>query len=53
MGKADRAVELLITSDDIRRGLLADEMHEINAERKKLGDSLWEQAAGEARGTYG
>ena len=49
MGKADRAVELLLTPDDSRRSALADEMHEINTERKNLGDTLWEEAAGEAR----
>ena len=50
MGRADKAVELFTTSDDTLRESLADEMHEINQERKKLGDALWEQAAGEARG---
>ena len=49
MGKADLAVELLTTEDGARREALADEMHAINQERKKLGDSLWEQAASEAR----
>ncbi len=49
MGKADRAVELFVTSDGSRREALADEMHQINGERKKLGDALWEQAVDEAR----
>ncbi|OQY32384.1 MAG: single-stranded-DNA-specific exonuclease RecJ [Spirochaetaceae bacterium 4572_59] len=49
MGKANLAVELLITDDSGKRETLADEMHSLNQERKKLGDSLWEEAAGEAR----
>ncbi len=49
MGQADKAVELFITTDDARRSELADELHELNQERKKLGDSLWESAVEESR----
>jgi len=51
MGQADKAVELFITSDDGRRAELADTIHELNQERKKLGDSLWDGAVEEARGS--
>jgi len=49
MGQADKAVELFITEDDALRGTLADAIHELNQERKKLGDSLWDNAVEEAR----
>jgi len=49
MGQADMAVRLFITEDTAERESLADGMHTLNQDRKKLGDTLWEQASGEAR----
>ena len=48
MGQADKAVRMLLTDDDDERIKLADELHELNQERKKLGDSLWDAAVKEA-----
>ncbi|MDC7234886.1 MAG: single-stranded-DNA-specific exonuclease RecJ [Spirochaetales bacterium] len=49
MGQADKAVELFITEDEARRSALADELHNLNQERKKLGDSLGEKVLEESR----
>jgi single-stranded-DNA-specific exonuclease len=49
MGQADKAVELFITEDEALRSSLADQLHDLNQERKKLGDSLWEAALEESR----
>ncbi|QEN09787.1 single-stranded-DNA-specific exonuclease RecJ [Oceanispirochaeta crateris] len=49
MGQADKAVELFITEDEAIRTRLADALHDLNQERKKLGDSLWDDAVEEAR----
>ncbi|MDA3956098.1 single-stranded-DNA-specific exonuclease RecJ [Oceanispirochaeta sp.] len=51
MGQADKAVELFITQDEAVRTSLADALHDLNQERKKLGDSLWDSALEEARGS--
>ncbi len=48
MGQADKAVNLFLSDDDAERSRLADELHELNQERKKLGDSLWDAAVKEA-----
>lgn len=41
MGKPDRAVRLLLEEDPAQRELLAQEVLEMNENRKKLGNDIW------------
>lgn len=41
MGKPDRAVQLLLEKDPVKREMLANEILEMNENRKKLGTDIW------------
>lgn len=44
LGEADRALELLLTEDPVRAGMLAEELIEENAKRQELEQDLVDQA---------
>jgi single-stranded-DNA-specific exonuclease len=46
LGRADVAVQLLMTDDEIQAETLAEELCRLNRERQELEQSIWEDARG-------
>ena len=49
LGRADIGISLLLEKDPLRRQKIANEIVEMNEERKRLGSEAWEYASGTAR----
>jgi single-stranded-DNA-specific exonuclease len=52
LGVPEKAAELLMESDPVKRGLIADEVLGLNRERKKLGESAWKTVMPLARKSF-
>jgi single-stranded-DNA-specific exonuclease len=52
LGHPEKAVELLLTTDDARRRKLADELDGLNQQRKQMSQDAWEQVLPLARASH-
>ena len=52
LGCPEKAVELLLTTDETRRRALAVELEELNQQRRQLGSSAWDQVLPAARASF-
>jgi single-stranded-DNA-specific exonuclease len=52
LGQPEKAVELLLTSDEARRKVLAAELEDLNQKRRALGASAWDQVLPGARASF-
>lgn len=49
LGCPEKAVELLLTADEVRRRALAAELEDLNHQRRQLGATAWDQVLPAAR----
>jgi len=49
LGFPEKAVELLLTTDDARRKVLAEELDGLNQQRRQMSAAAWDQVLPEAR----
>jgi single-stranded-DNA-specific exonuclease len=52
MGCPEKAAELFLSEDPAERERLAEHLVELNKERKRLGDEIWEKILPQARESY-
>ena len=52
MGEPDKAVSLFLAADDIQRAAAADQIIELNNQRRKIGDAGWQLVQDQARSSH-
>jgi single-stranded-DNA-specific exonuclease len=52
MGRPDKAVQLFLAADDVERAAAADELIELNAQRRQIGEEGWDLVQDQARSSH-
>jgi single-stranded-DNA-specific exonuclease len=52
MGEPDKAVSLFLAADDVERAAFADQIIDLNNQRRKIGDTGWEIVQDQARTSH-
>ncbi len=52
LGVPEKAVELFLCDEEVRRAELVEELLELNRERRRLGDVAWDDVLAQARSSY-